>query len=46
MDTTPHIAGRSPRGSRREHAMFTGLIVIAVLAFSALYIGRRLRRRP
>lgn len=32
-------------GSLKERAMLTGLIIIAVLAFAGLYIGRRLRRR-
>jgi hypothetical protein len=32
-------------GSSKERAMLIGLIIIAVLVFAGLEIGRRLRRR-
>jgi hypothetical protein len=33
-----------PSGPSKERAMLTGLVIIAVLVFAGLYIGRRLRR--
>lgn len=39
------MAAHGPLRSPRERVMFTGLIMIAVLVFCGLYLGRRLRRR-
>jgi hypothetical protein len=38
------MTARDAPGHRRERAMLIGLIIIAVLVFGGLYVGRRLRR--